>query len=153
MSDPVGYFLTWATYGTWLPGDARGWVKYGHGFQLPDPILELESAVLLTEDACVLAPQKRQLVEKTTEDHCKIWGWTLHAVNCRTNHLHVVVTANGRKPEVVREQFKAWCTRRLRELQSRQSAPSDSPLRENWWADRGSDRYLNDEECLEQAIL
>jgi hypothetical protein len=25
--DPIGYFLTWVTYGTWLPGDARGWVQ------------------------------------------------------------------------------------------------------------------------------
>jgi hypothetical protein len=28
MDDPIGYFLTWVTYGTWLPGDARGWVEY-----------------------------------------------------------------------------------------------------------------------------
>ncbi len=31
MDDPIGYFLTWVTYGTWLPGDARGWVEYRHG--------------------------------------------------------------------------------------------------------------------------
>src|SRR5262249_3307643 len=23
----LAYFLTWTTYGTWLPGDARGWVQ------------------------------------------------------------------------------------------------------------------------------
>ena len=27
MSDMVGYMLTWTTYGTWLQGDERGWVK------------------------------------------------------------------------------------------------------------------------------
>jgi hypothetical protein len=37
MSDPLAYFLTWVTYGTWLPGDDRGWVEYRHGWQLPDP--------------------------------------------------------------------------------------------------------------------
>jgi hypothetical protein len=38
-SAPIAFFLTWSTYGTWLPGDDRGWVEYCHGFQLPDPIL------------------------------------------------------------------------------------------------------------------
>ena len=36
MPDPLAYFITWATYGTWLPGDERGWVEYRHGWQLPD---------------------------------------------------------------------------------------------------------------------
>ena len=27
MEDPIGFFLTWVTYGTWLPGDSRGWVE------------------------------------------------------------------------------------------------------------------------------
>lgn len=53
--DPLAYFITWTTYGTWLPGDPRGWVEYHHGHQLPDPILELESRMLMTEDACRLA--------------------------------------------------------------------------------------------------
>jgi hypothetical protein len=35
MDDPIGYFLTWVTYGTWLPGDPRGWVEFRHDFQLP----------------------------------------------------------------------------------------------------------------------
>jgi hypothetical protein len=34
----IAYHLTWATYGTWLPGDARGWVKWGElGIKPPDP--------------------------------------------------------------------------------------------------------------------
>jgi hypothetical protein len=26
MDEPLAYFLTWTTYGSWLPGDERGWV-------------------------------------------------------------------------------------------------------------------------------
>ena len=63
----------------------------------------------MAEDACVLVAEQRELVEKTIREHCQIRGWTLHAVNCRTNHLHVVVTAD-RHPDEIREQFKAWCT-------------------------------------------
>jgi hypothetical protein len=35
--DPIGYFLTWVTYGTWLPGDTRGWIEYRHGCSSPIP--------------------------------------------------------------------------------------------------------------------
>jgi hypothetical protein len=90
----LAYFLTWPTYGTWLPGDERGWVEYRHGWQLPDSIRKLEAEARMTEDACTLDTEERTLVEATIAEHCRIRGWELHAVNCRTNHLHVVVTAD-----------------------------------------------------------
>ena len=152
MPDPLAYFLTWSTYGTWLPGDERGWVEYRHGWKLPDPIRKLEAEARMTEDACVLDDEQRSVVEKTIADHCRIRGWELHAVNCRTNHLHVVVSSD-RHPDEVRKQFKAWCTRRLRELERKGSSAPEEAARENWWAERGSRRYINDEESLEAAIL
>jgi hypothetical protein len=53
------YFLTWPTYGTWLPGDERGWVEYRHGWQLPDSIRKLEAEARMTEDACTLDTEER----------------------------------------------------------------------------------------------
>jgi REP element-mobilizing transposase RayT len=155
LSDPVAYFLTWPTYGTWLPGDERGWVQRSHGWRLPDTTRQLEAAARMTEDACRLNDQQRRLVESTIGEHCRIRNWTLHAVNCRTNHLHVVVTA-AKHPDKVRDELKAWCTRRLKELQQRQistGSESLSPMRQKWWAERGSNRFLNDQNSLEAAIL
>ena len=156
MPEPLGFFLTWATYGTWLPGDERGWIEYRHGWQLPSPARKLEAEARQTEDACILDSDQRKLVEKTIEDHCRIRGWELRAVNCRTNHLHVVVSAN-RHPDTIREQFKAWCTRRLKELERKRlgvvaESNDEHPVREHWWAERGSKRYINDEQSLEAAI-
>ncbi len=156
MPEALAYFLTWPTYGTWLPGDERGWVQYKKGFQPPDAIRKLEAAARMTEDACILDPAQRSVVEKTIADHCRIRGWVLHVVNCRTNHLHVVVTAN-RDPDQVREQFKAWCTRKLKERE-RSRLETDGlararRVREKWWAERGSCRHIGDEESLEAAIL
>jgi hypothetical protein len=37
MADPLAYFLTWTTYGTWLPGDERGWVERPGQFRPPTP--------------------------------------------------------------------------------------------------------------------
>ena len=150
LPEPLAYFLTWPTYGTWLPGDERGWVRRQHGHQLPDPPRKLEAIARMTEDACRLGAEERCVVEQTVRDHCLIRRWTLHAVNCRSNHLHIVVTAD-RHPDEVREQFKAWTVRKLKELQG-QSMPAAS-IREKWWAERGSRRYLNDENSLEAAIL
>jgi len=50
MGDPIAFFITWPTYGTWLPGDERGWVEFKHGWQLPKPSLELECKSRMTED-------------------------------------------------------------------------------------------------------
>jgi hypothetical protein len=165
--DPLAYFLTWSTYGTWLPGDTRGWIEYRHGWRLPDPVLELESAARMTENACRLSIQQRRIVEAQIVETCQIRGWLLHAVNCRSNHLHVVVTAN-RHPKIVRNQLKAWCTRRLKEAQRHELAMTGGRTRGNsttprilscavvrqcWWAERGSQRFINDEETLELAIL
>jgi len=154
MPDPLAYFLTWPTYGTWLPGDPRGWAKKGQGFQPPDPMREREAKARMTEDACLLDVDQRQLVERTIADHCAIRKWQMHAVNCRTNHVHVVVTAD-RQPEIVRDQFKAWCTRKLKGMSlARRGADNqeDSSVRLKWWAEGGSRIFLNDEASVEAAI-
>ena len=162
MPEPLAYFLTWSTYGTWLPGEERGWIEYGHGWQLPDAVRKLEAEARMAEDACRFDSEQREVVERQIAETCNFRGWVLHAVNCRSNHAHVVVSAND-APKIVRNQLKAWCTRRLRELEVKRrlakgaSVParglSESQIRENWWAERGSQRFINDSQSLEAAIL
>ena len=149
--EPLAYYLTWTTYGTWLPGDERGWVAKPGQFRAPDVKRKDAAQRLMTEPALTLSPEQRCLVEDTIADHCRIRGWHLHAVNCRTQHVHVVVTAPKRKPEVIMDQFKAWCTRRLKERQQARH-PLHRAVRQNWWTQRGSKRWLNDEKSLEEAI-
>ena len=79
----------------------------------------------------------------------------MHAVNCRSNHVHVVVTADAH-PDEVRKQFKAWSSRKLKQFQLERNSKSPEPppvVRNRWWAERGSKRYLNDDLGLEAAIL
>jgi hypothetical protein len=143
--DPIGYFLTWVTYGTWLPGDARGWVEYKKGWQLPDPIRELETKALMTEDACILTAEQRRVVEAQIAETCTHRGWTLHAVNCRSNHVHAVVAADVKSPNKIRVDLKAWATRALKNR--------FEGGRDNWWAERGSIRWLNTDADVEGATL
>ena len=144
MHDPIAFFLTISTYGTWLPGDERGWVEYQHGWKLPCPPLELEARAKMSEDACVMTPIQRNIVESQLIETCNHRNWVLHARNCRCNHMHSVVGAYDTPPKKVRQDLKAWCTRRLKK-----ESNSD---RENWWAERGSIRWVFTEEGLDRVI-
>ena len=143
--EPLAYFLTWTTYGTWLPGDGRGWNRKDEAEIQPANVLFLEMARLeMKEPEFRLSVAHRRIVEETVRDHCCKRDWHLHTVNARSNHVHVVVTAAGYKPEIVRDQFKAWCTRRLKEA---------GVARTQFWTEGGSRRWINDDDALEGAIL
>lgn len=150
-SDPLAYFITWTCYGTWLPGDERGWTKWHHGDKLPQPLLAEWCRENMKESPVLLDLAQREIVESTLAEHCAIRQWHLHAVNCRSNHCHVVVTANSHDGEAVRDQFKTWCTRKLKERQNAELSPEET-RREHWWTSKGSARLIFDEECLRAAI-
>jgi hypothetical protein len=62
--------------------------------------------------------------------------------NCRSNHVHVVLSSTAR-PKTIREQLKAWCTRRLKEQQLAMGV-AEAELRIEWWAERGSIRWIHE---------
>ena len=152
IDEPLAYLLTWTTYGTWLPGDERWWVKEKKGHQPPDFARRHEARRKMREAPCTLSEDQRKVVEETIRKHCEIRGWHLHVVNCRTNHVHAVVTAPV-SPAVVMEQFKAWGTRKLKERQQTVLNLPAGQIRLNWWTEDGSKRYLNDLASLDAAIL
>jgi len=104
MEDVIGYFLTWTTYGTWLPGDERGWHDWRQGWHPADRRIAEYARSTMTEEAVILNDAQRKVVEATIEKHCQIRNWHLWARNCRTNHVHVVVTASSYDGETVRGQ-------------------------------------------------
>ena len=87
--------------------------------------------------------ERRSVVASTIEDVCRHNGWSLHVVNVRSNHVHVVVSADMR-PERLMNAFKSWSTRRLREAGLLGAADC-------LWARHGSTRYLWREEDVESA--
>ncbi len=93
----------------------------------------------------VLNPAGRRIVEATIRDHAAYRNWQLEAVQVRTNHVHVVVGPLNVQPKDAANQFKAWCTRRLRE---NAWIPRDREV----WAEGRSVRYLWDGESLDRAI-
>ena len=59
MPNPLGFFLTWTTYGTWLPGDERGWVRRGGGLQAANPARKKAAQERMTESPCTLDIEQR----------------------------------------------------------------------------------------------
>jgi len=145
MNDPKTIFITWTTYGTWLPGDFRWWRKNHRGTQPPRPKLEQWCRDRMSEDAVVLNEVQRTKVEAVCREHAEIRGWVLHAVCVRSNHVHLAVTAD-KAPKLVRDQFKANATRVLR--------TEPNPIANDKVWTRGGDCELVDgDDNLERVIL
>ena len=150
MDPPRAFLLTWTTYGTWLHGDSMGsadrsgehrygrtYIEENHGRNRFE-ISELRSSPV------VLGEHQRTVVNKAIGDHTEFRKWGLHAINVRTNHVHVVVSCPC-PPEKPLREFKAWATRRLREAKLVGSGA-------RVWTRHGSTRYLFNDDAVQRAI-
>jgi REP element-mobilizing transposase RayT len=144
------FLLTWTTYGTWLPGDERGWVNAATSGPA-EPVNKGDVTKLnqsrdrLRDEPVVLNVERRNVVERSIREVCKHRNWRLLAVNVRSKHVHVVVAAPEHTPERVMNALKSWSSRRLNE-----SFPQLA--RRNWWTRHGSTRWINHEDDAQSAI-
>ena len=148
-ADPKALFLTWRTYGTWLPGDERGWVSrnrngYGEPMAAADHRLEAAASGQMTRPPTVFSDPERQEVDEIIRHCCEFHGWPILALAVRTNHVHIVVASNE-PPGRVMNGLKSRVTRVLRERVGGRSL--ESP-----WARGGSTRVIWDDVALEAAV-
>jgi len=146
---PLAYFITFTTYGTWLHGRAQGSVDREHNlpgtpYWPANANLERKMGTAMRQEPYVLDEQRRKIVSRTIQEVATHRRWRLWAIHVRSNHVHVVITAECR-PEKVMVDIKAWCSRRLREA-GNESADRDR------WTQHGSTRYLNDENAFNGAV-
>ena len=136
---PLAYFITFRTYGTWLHGDARGSVDRSHnifGTPLLEPDTKRERAELerCSREPVTLDAPCRRVVERTVVEVCGHRVWPIHELNVRSNHVHVVLSADEPVEQVMRS-LKSWSTRRLKEA-------GLLPPGGKTWSRHGSTRYL-----------
>jgi len=146
---PLAYFITFSTYGTWLHGQAKGSVDRTHNVPGTPFVVgnteELESERLkMNQPEYVLDQPRREVVCSTILEVGRHRGWKIWTIHVRSNHVHVVVTADA-KPEKVSADFKAWSSRRLRE------AFDEDPKRDRW-TQHGSMLYLWKEDDVHSKI-
>jgi REP element-mobilizing transposase RayT len=151
LSAPLAHFITFHTYGTWLPGDSRGSVDAHHRV-VGTPCVgrsdgrNAASARRLAHPPVELRPEERTVVLRTMQEVCRHRGWVLHAANIRVNHVHVVVQAELVSPERVMNDLEAWATRRVVEAGLR---PRGTPM----WVRHGSTRQLWRPEAVIAALV
>lgn len=149
MPVPQAYFITWTTYGTRLHGDERGTVDrkhnlYGHPLLPSDNSRRASERHELDGDPIMLTQQQRAAIDAAIREHADFKGWRFWALNVRTNHVHVVSSANE-PPEKIMNAFKAYATRRLR---AKSLVEPDAKV----WTRHGSTPYLWDGAGSQQAI-
>ena len=98
----------------------------------------------MRQEPYTLDEPRRRVVLRTIREVAHHRKWKLWAVHIRSNHVHVVITADC-KPEKVMADLKAWASRRLRE------AFGELPDRDRW-TQHGSTRYLNDDTSFHAAM-
>jgi REP element-mobilizing transposase RayT len=84
-------------------------------------------------------------VEATIREACEYRDWFLAAINVRTNHVHLVVTADGVAPEEVMRVMKSRATRCLRDA-------GLLPKHERLWSEHGSTIYLWTDSQVSAAV-
>lgn len=147
---PLAYFLTFSTYGVRLPGDGRGTVYRGHaGYgeakRGDEPGLAEYSRMHMADEPMVLDRRKREIVEHSIREHCEFRGWCLHALNIRTTHVHVVVSAEDHDADFVMRNVKARSTKLLRDADI---VGADQRV----WGRHGSTRFAWSESAITEMI-
>jgi REP element-mobilizing transposase RayT len=145
----LAYLITFTTYGARLHGSDKGSVDdehnvYGTPFVRTDLQRECRSRKTMTEPGYTMGPLEREIVRGAIIDLAAERRWLLLAVHVRSNHVHVVVSAE-REPERIMSDLKARASRDL------SFAGFDSEVRRRWTR-HGSTRHLFEEDQVEAAI-
>lgn len=149
INEPMGYLITFTTYGTWLHGNQAVSVrKHYHppGTELlsANSMLEKAEIATLEDRPFTMNAPKRRIVLEAILAVCHYRSWTAYAVHVRSNHVHAVIA--GKMPgERIMNDFKVYSTRSL------QRSVGD-PLPETLWTRHGSTRYLWTQQELSEAI-
>ena len=146
---PLAIFFTFRSYGTWLHGDERGSVdrhnnKYGSPRIPANSNWRKHNEQLLRHPPVTLNAASRKSVENAIRILCEKRGWTLLAINVRTNHVHAVICIGSKRPSDALTAMKANATRQLRE-------DGQWPQEHSPWAEKGSKRKLWNEKSIAEA--
>ncbi len=154
------WFLTWTTYGSWLPGDQRGFVgtervasqvrrinnQPNTQPSKPNARLAQFAARQLKAPVVLLQVDQAHDLLDQFQETVTHRQWLLIAVGVMRTHLHVVVGVTGDPdPDGILRDFKSYGSRKL-------NRSYRSPASETWWTESGSKRKLSNAASVEAAV-
>jgi REP element-mobilizing transposase RayT len=154
---PFALHVTWTTYGSRLPGDARGYVsntiKPKGGFEpkenvrgtpvrAGDAYTSTHASTLQKFPAVLLSREQARWVAEELVGVGMKEGWRIPRAAVMENHVHVLVTDCPQDGPLVRRKLKGV-------VQAGLSKRLGKPMK--WWTDDGSNRYKHDEAAIAAA--
>ena len=154
------WLLTWTMYGTWLPGDRRGFVgrtRVTSGRQIWQNVpgtparaanqnLERAARERMVGSPIWFDRGHAEVALSDFQRTADVRGWALLAAAIMRNHVHLVVGVRyDPDPSTLLHAFKGHSSQVL-------SAASHRPPGGRWWTQSGSRRVLRDEPAVVAAI-
>ena len=90
MAKTLGFMITWTTYGTWLQGDERGYVKKGLIHPGSKGLMQTNKQLQL-QDAVRLSKVQQQVVRKAIIKEAALQGHHICALSVQPTHVHIVI--------------------------------------------------------------
>ena len=94
MNETIAYMVTWTTYGTWLQGDKRGYVKDGKVLRGNYKLREINK-INQKGSKVKLSKSSREIVKKAILQEALRIGHTIYAIEICSNHVHLVAEYDG----------------------------------------------------------
>ncbi len=115
MARMIGFMATWTTYGTWLQGNKKGYVKNGTIFEA-NAELEKYNKELLKQDKIKIPKDLRETVKNAILKEAEEIGQKVYAITVCSNHVHIVAESIGKRCGYSVGRFKKAATRALRQF-------------------------------------
>ncbi|MGD0552773.1 MAG: hypothetical protein ABSB25_08985 [Sedimentisphaerales bacterium] len=113
MAKTIGYMVTWTTYGSWLQGDKRKYVKDGEILPPNEDLADANSKAL-TKDAVQLSFNQRRIAEEAIRQKAIQLGQRIYALKVCAKHVHLVAEYIPRPIGIVVQRYKSCAVRALR---------------------------------------
>jgi REP element-mobilizing transposase RayT len=109
----IGYMITWTTYGTWLQGDKRGYVK--NGVILPaNERLKSANKNKQKFQTVKLNSSQKHIVRKAMLLEAQKINQKILAIAVCSNHVHIVAKVSSESIEKIVHRYKRLATFVLR---------------------------------------
>jgi len=105
--------LTWTTYGTWLPGDKRGYVRDARILESNQALLEHCENLQKSQSVKLTRPEK-EIVRQAILKEAQRINQKIEALAVCTNHIHLAARVCDKSIERILSMYKSAATRTLR---------------------------------------
>jgi REP element-mobilizing transposase RayT len=105
MAKTLGYMLTWTTYGTWLQGDERGYVKDGEVLPANEMLMQANKNLQI-QDIVKLSVVQQDTVRQAILKEAILQKQRIYALSVQSNHVHLVAEYTPQPIEKIVAYYK-----------------------------------------------